>query len=176
MRQIIFIILLICPAIAFCTESNKTSASPKILVVAASHNISSGYYPISMLAQDMKTDEGSLEKELNNKLIATITTNSQLFVPILDCPADNPKDLLSENNADYVVVINDYNFDQRVKPMNTVFHIISYSLHNRHGECILKDSDHYSTLELMEIDKLSAQMQKCSKKISKNILAKITSK
>jgi len=178
------------------------SRNTRILVFPLRGNVSSNYYPLTMIAQDMKIREDSIVAVINKMVADNVSENNSQFITTLDCKgiegmdkiqqqvkivnsstdvkiadlsAVSDKDyncLIEQAGVSYVVFINGYYINKRDKPFNTVFHIISLSVFDSKKNKVLDFSNYYNTFDLIPFIEMKAASRKCAQKIAQTIIRK----
>mgnify|MGYP003603880218 FL=1 len=78
--------------------------------------------------------------------------------------------LLADNDADYVLLLNQHYLKWQEKPMQTVFHITSYSLFDKDKNEVIHGNNNFTTMSLEGQEKLYRDARKCSSKILSSVL------
>ncbi|NEW85018.1 MAG: hypothetical protein GZ094_21985 [Mariniphaga sp.] len=199
----ILIIVLICFSSHMVKGSDKELIrNTKVLVLPLLENVSSNYYPLTMIAQDMKVKEDSIVAVINNMVAENISENNSQIITDLDCKGivgldkiqqqvklvDSSSDvkiadlsavserdysrLIEQTGVGYVVFINGYYINKRDKPFNTVFHTISLSIFDSKKNKVFDFSNYYNTFDLVPIIEMKAASRKCVQKMAQTILRK----
>lgn len=79
--------------------------------------------------------------------------------------AETFRRLLSQNNADYVLFLNQHYLKWQEKPMQTLFHITSYSLYNNDMQEVAHGNNNFASFDLESAEKLHKDARKSSSKI-----------
>lgn len=176
-------------------------AAVKVMVVGLPHNVSSNYYPISMISEETGIPTDSVVATYNNAIAQNIVANNkdasvEFFIPTdhaemqmvtdkIALKGDNaeqkmadlsevaPQDfdrLLAQNDADYVLFLNQHYLKWQEKPMQTVFHITSYSLFDRDRQEVAHGNNNFTSINLESKDKLQKDARKSSSKIASAVV------
>ncbi len=205
MKKLFFILIIV--LIGFSSHMVKGSdkeliRNTKVLVLPLLENVSSNYYPLTMIAQDMKVKEDSIVAVINNMVAENISENNSQIITDLDCKGivgldkiqqqvklvDSSSDvkiadlsavserdysrLIEQTGVGYVVFINGYYINKRDKPFNTVFHTISLSIFDSKKNKVFDFSNYYNTFDLVPIIEMKAASRKCVQKMAQTILRK----
>jgi hypothetical protein len=72
--------------------------------------------------------------------------------------------LLADNDADYVLLLNQHYLKWQEKPMQTVFHITSYSVFDKDKNEVIHGNNNFTTMSLEGQEKLYRDARKCPAK------------
>lgn len=214
MRKISLVIgmlagLVLCPANAWGKNkvgAGKTAApgAVRIMVVGLPDNVSSNYYPISMISEETGIAPDSVDVAYNSAIAQNIISNNKderisFFVPantsgmtsvmekiglkgdeagekradLSRVGADAFRNMLARNDADYVLFLNQHYLKWQEKPMQTVFHITSFSLFDGTMREVLYGNNNFTSINLENREKLRKDARKSSSKILSTIVKKI---
>ncbi len=183
-------------------NDKELDRNTKVLVFPLRGNVSSNYYPLTMIAHDMKVKEDSIVAVINKMVADNISENNSQFITTQECKGivgldkiqqqvklvDSSSDvkiadlsavsdrdynsLIEQTGVGYVVFINGYYINKRDKPFNTVFHTISLSIFDSKKNKVLDFSSYYNTFDLVPIIEMKAASRKCAQKMAQTIIRK----
>ena len=174
-------------------------SNAKVVVIAAPENIKSNYFYPGLIAEHLHTSVDSLNYYLNTKFLEQLQLQcgkTLQFVDGSDQPSyfsiqgnievtgegdvakasiskigtKDYNQLLLESQADYVLVINQHYFKkQEDGSMNTIFHIVSYTLFDSNQTIVSTSSQNYSVMKLLPANEMVALMKKPAGKMVQKI-------
>ena len=177
------------------TETNNNKIT--ILIIGLPNNVKSNYFPKNMIAEETNISENDISNVYNSVIQNNIIKdNTNLNFKFVKCNNDeclmgaNMKgdveeeqyldlknvnetqyhNLLKNNNADYVLFLDQHYLKWQEKPMNTIFHITSYSLYDAHQKLVTNGSDYFTSMELENSDKLAKLSNHSSSKILADVI------
>ncbi len=184
------------------TRETSSSLEKKILIITPEANVTSNYYSLDMIAEELNIGQDSVGSRLNGIVTESMAECDPIFVvlngkstvveellkniKVVEQPekvsvADlsgvseqDFKNLIRETGVDYVLVINGYFLNKQEQPFNTVFHTISFSMYDKNKKSILTDTNSYSTIALNSCETTNEASKKCTKRMVKNILKEVS--
>ncbi len=201
-------------ALSICTSihaenvsSNETTenehSTVKVLVIGLHDNVSSNYFPESMITEETGIPEESIDSTYNqiitkniietNKdkhivfidskgldgignVINDITltgNNEEQYADLSHIESKDYHNLLDNAHADYLLILNQHYLKWQEKPLRTLFHFVSYSLFDKSQQEITKGNSYFTCMNLEKADKLMKASKKSSSKIALSITKNI---
>ena len=80
------------------------------------------------------------------------------------------REIMSETDADYLLVLNQHYLKWQEQPLRTLFHIVSYSLFDKDKNEIISDNNFFTSMNLEEPNKIRKISKKSSVKIASNVI------
>ena len=181
-------------------KANATSV--KVLVVGLD-NVSSNYFPESMITEETGIPEDSIGDTYNRIITDNIIQtnkskeftfissenfsdteqllvevkmsgeNEESYADVEQIDHKNYKQLMDEAHADYVLFLNQHYLKWQEKPLRTLFHFVSYSLYDKNQQEVTKGNNYFTCMNLEKADKLSKASRKSSSKIASTIIKSI---
>lgn len=175
-------------------EDNK--ASKQILVIGLKDNIKSNYFYDKMIAEESGIELDSLDIKYNsiitdnisfyskdakylsfgtnqyNKTIEKIRTkgeDEEAYSDLSFVPTSELQSMLSNANAEYLLVLNQHYLKWQETPYRTIFHIVSYSLFDKNKNEIYRGNSYFSCVNLENAEQLKKLSKKCSSKIAESV-------
>lgn len=173
----------------------------RIMVVGLPDNVSSNYYPITMISEETGIPSDSVDAAYNSAIAQNIISsnkneNIKFFVPadkgevktvmerigLKGDEADEKqvdlsrvesnafREMLARNNADYVLFLNQHYLKWQEKPMQTLFHITSYSLYDRTMQEVVHGNNNFTSINLENRERLCKDSRRSSSKILSTIV------
>lgn len=179
-------------------ESNNVSVK-KVLIIGL-NNFGSNYYPKSMITEETGIPADSICYTYNNIIANNIIKqnkdknysfnmpsctqelcedindltlkgeNEECFIDLKEMDDKKYNSIISAENADYVLILNQHYLRWQEKPLRTLFHFISYSLYDKNKDEITKGNNYFTCMELEEAENLYKLSRKSSSKIASNII------
>lgn len=194
----VFIAVFIALIIGTCIHVfGGTPAIPhQVLVVAADDNIKSNFYYEELIATEMGIKVDSLHYYFNGTVAAALIEHSDAEVQYIHpateyeltekievtgegdesaasvkgLPIEAYRALLDKNKADYLLVINQHYLKKiEASGMNTLFHIVSFSLFDHNRNEVKTVYQNYSLIKLAKAEKMVPLIEKTSTKIASRI-------
>jgi len=170
-------------------NENKTNQNINILVVGFANNIQSDFIPKFTLAEKLHVGEHEFDALLHQKLIAGFSNlsigthqyivlnnlndvnqirklfqfhgeNGELNFEFSPAQATELQEIMKEYQADFLLVFTQYDFKWQEIPVNTLFHILSYSVLDRNLVEIRKGQEHFNTFTNFKPRDLERQLTK----------------
>ena len=85
-------------------------------------------------------------------------------------PMEEMREIMSETDADYLLVLNQHYLKWQEQPLRTLFHIVSYSLFDKDKNEIISDNNFFTSMNLEEPNKIRKISKKSSVKIASNVI------
>lgn len=184
------------------TRETSSSLEKKILIITPEANVTSNYYSLDMIAEELNIGQDSVGSRLNGIVTESMAECDPIFVvlngkstvveellknikvveqpekvsvaDLLGVSEQDFKNLIRETGVDYVLVINGYFLNKQEQPFNTIFHTISFSMYDKNKKSILTDTNSYNTIALNSCEKIKEASKKCTKRMVKNILKEVS--
>lgn len=181
-------------------ENESSNTSVKKVLIIGLNNFSSNYYPKSMIAEETGIPADSICYTYNNIIANNIIKlnkdknylfekpsntqklcedfnaltlkgeNEECFIDLKEMDDKKYNNIISAENADYVLILNQHYLRWQEKPLRTLFHFVSYSLYDKNKDEITKGNNYFTCMELEETDKLYKSSKKSSSKIASNVI------
>ena len=173
------------------------------MVIGLHDNVSSNYFPESMITEETGIPEESIDSTYNqiitkniietNKdkhivfidskgldgignMINDITltgNNEEQYADLSHIESKDYHNLLDNAHADYLLILNQHYLKWQEKPLRTLFHFVSYSLFDKSQQEITKGNSYFTCMNLEKADKLMKASKKSSSKIALSITKNI---
>lgn len=169
-----------------------------VLIIPAANNIKSNHYYDDYIAKEMGVAVDSLDYYFNGsvtrhlqalhdgdleytlvpeteKIAVTedieISGEAEASVASVDkMSIDEYHTLLEKNKSEFLLVINQHYLKKMESgTMNTVFHIVSYTLFDKDKKQVNTSSLYYSTMKLDKPNKMESQLKKTASKIASKL-------
>ena len=172
----------------------------QVLIVGLKDNVRSNYFYKGMIAEETGMQADSVDFIYNQIIAENIAgnTKSKAYKFVLanedsipadffeevkineneeECssdlssvPMEEMREIMSETDADYLLVLNQHYLKWQEQPLRTLFHIVSYSLFDKDKNEIISDNNFFTSMNLEEPNKIRKISKKSSVKIAYNVI------
>lgn len=172
----------------------------QVLIVGLKDNVRSNYFYKGMIAEETGMQADSVDFIYNQIIAENIAgnTKSKAYKFVLanedsipadffeevkineneeECssdlssvPMEEMREIMSETDADYLLVLNQHYLKWQEQPLRTLFHIVSYSLFDKDKNEIISDNNFFTSMNLEEPNKIRKISKKSSVKIASNVI------
>ncbi|WP_029905067.1 hypothetical protein [Prevotella sp. 10(H)] len=179
---------------------DKVSNEKKILIVGLTDNVKSNHFYDDWIAEETGMKVENIDSEYNyiiaDNIASTGSQENYKFIPISDdqvcekitqgikvegegegCHSDlsnvlenDLQDLLNKSDADYLLVLNQHYLKYQERPMNTIFHIVSFTLFDKNKKDLLHGNNYFTSINLEKPEKVRKISRKSTSKIASSII------
>lgn len=181
-------------------EDGKGIISKQILIIGLNDNIKSNYFYDEMIAEESGIKQDSLNIKYNNiitdnisscskykyflstntfqysKIIEKIKTkgeDEEKYSDISSIQTSELQSMLNQENAEYLLVLNQHYLKWQETPYRTIFHFISYSLFDKNKKEIYRGNNYFTCVNLGDAEQIKKMSKKCSAKIAESVFKAI---
>lgn len=180
------------------TSMTAEAGKGHVLIITAADNIKSNHYYDDYIAKEMGVAVDSLDYYFNGSVTRHLQSLHEgvleyTLLPETDLPAvkddieisgeaegsvasvdkmslEEYHSLLEKNNTEFLLVINQHYLKKMESgTMNTVFHIVSYTLFDKDKKQLNTSSLYYSTIKLDKPNKMESQLKKTASKMASKL-------
>lgn len=182
---------------------DKTAEEKKILIIGLDDNVKSNHFYDDWIAEETGMPVENIDSEFNYIIADNIASegskDSYRFISLKDnqtckditrnikvegegeschsdlsaIPANDLQTLLNNMDADYLLVLNQHYLKYQEKPMNTIFHIVSFTLFDRDKNDIFHGNNYFTSINLEKPEKIRKISRKSSSKIASSVIKRL---
>lgn len=176
-------------------KKDEVEVKQNVLIISATNNIKSNHYYDDLIAKEIGVQVDSLDfyfnGEVKRNLIANepskmhfVTTISNEDLALLNQQLEiigegesseasidhisltSYQTMLNKANTNYLLVINQHYLKKIDETMNTVYHIISYTLFDKDKQKVNSATQYYATMKLENVKVMVPLIKKTTSKIA----------